>query len=84
MYYGNEINSNGFFTTDVFNSDSIGSRKGTSRVKLYGELGWDSLQDRRKKHKLILMFKALQGELHNYITNNIISYINIEPKGPTI
>jgi hypothetical protein len=54
-------------------------RKGTSRVKLYGELGWDSLQNRRKKQKLILMFKALGGELPNYITNNIISYINIEP-----
>jgi hypothetical protein len=25
------------------------------------------------------MFKALGGELPNYITNNIISYINIEP-----
>jgi hypothetical protein len=29
--------------------------------------------------KLILMFKALEGELPNYIKNNIISYINIEP-----
>jgi hypothetical protein len=29
-----------------------GLRKGTSRVKLYGELGWDSLQNRRKKQKL--------------------------------
>ena len=56
-----------------------GLRKGTSRVKLYGELGWDSLQNRRKKQTLILMFKALEGELPNYITNNIISYINIEP-----
>jgi hypothetical protein len=25
------------------------------------------------------MFKALQGELPNYTTNNIISYINFEP-----
>jgi hypothetical protein len=25
------------------------------------------------------MFKALEGELPNYITNNIISYTNIEP-----
>ena len=56
-----------------------GLRKGTSRVKLYGKLGWDSLQNRRKKQKRILMFKALQGELPNYITNNSISYINIEP-----
>ena len=58
-----------------------GLRKGTSTVKLYGELGWDSLQNRRKKQKLILMFKALEGELPNYITNNIISYINIELHG---
>jgi hypothetical protein len=56
-----------------------GLRKGTSRAKLYGELGWDSLQNRRKKQKFILMLKALEGELPNYITNNIISYINIEP-----
>jgi hypothetical protein len=54
-----------------------GLRKGTSRVKWYGELGWDSLQNRRKKQKLIIMFKALEGVLPNYITNNIISYINI-------
>jgi hypothetical protein len=47
-----------------------GLRKGTSRVKLYGELGWDSLQNRRKKQKLILMFKALEGELPNYVTNS--------------
>ena len=56
-----------------------GFRKGTSRVKLYGELGWDSLQNRRKKQQLILIFKALEGELPNYIANNSISYINIEP-----
>jgi hypothetical protein len=41
-----------------------GLRKGTSRVKLYGELGWDSLQNRRKKQKLILMSKALQGDIY--------------------
>jgi hypothetical protein len=51
-----------------------GLRKGTSRVKLYGGLGWDSLQNRLKKQKHIIMFKALEGELPNYITNNIISY----------
>jgi hypothetical protein len=34
-------------------------------IKLYGELGWDSLQNRRKKQTLILMFKALEGELPN-------------------
>ena len=56
-----------------------GLRKGTSRVKLYSELGWDSLQNRRKKQKLILMFKALQGELPNYMTENIMSHINQEP-----
>jgi hypothetical protein len=56
-----------------------GLRKGTSRVKMYGELGWDSLQNRRKKQKLIIMFKALEGVLPNYITNTIISYNNIEP-----
>jgi hypothetical protein len=57
-----------------------GLRKGISRVKMYGELGWESLQNRRKKQKLIIMFKALEGVLPNYITNNVISYINIEPK----
>jgi hypothetical protein len=54
-----------------------GLRKGTSRVNLYCELGWDSLQNRRNKQKLILMFNALQGELPNYITNNITSYKNL-------
>ena len=48
---------------------------------MYGELGWGSLQNRRKKQKriIIIMFKALEGVLPNYITNNIISYNNIEP-----
>jgi hypothetical protein len=77
------VNSIGFDLIESVQYESArivtGLRKGTSRDKLYGELGWDSLQNRRKKQQLILMFKALEGELPNYITNNIISYINIEP-----
>ena len=55
-----------------------GLRKGTSRSKLYSELGWDSLENRRQKQKLILMFKALHGYLPNYFSEIFSSHLNPE------
>ena len=38
-----------------------GGTKLCSIDKLYSELGWDSLQSRRNKHKLITLYKILHG-----------------------
>ena len=37
--------------------------------KLFSELGWESLQTRRDKHKLILFYKILHGLAPNYLAN---------------
>ena len=55
-----------------------GMRRGTSRLKLYNELGWDSLRERRKKQKLIFVYKSLNGYLPSYISEHIISCINTD------
>ena len=54
-----------------------GMRKGTSRLKLYNELGWDSLKERRKKQKLIFVYKSLGGYLPGNISDYFASFINI-------
>ena len=59
-----------------------GMRRGTSRLKLYNELGWDSLRERRKKQKIIFVYKSLNGYLPTYISEHITSYINIEENYP--
>ena len=56
-----------------------GLRKGTPRDKLYRELGWDSLQNRRHNSKLLYFYKALNGDLPDYITENLMSHINTNP-----
>ena len=47
-----------------------GAWQGSSRSKLYDELGWETLSDRRKFRR------ALQ--IHKIINNNTISYLNEE------
>ena len=44
-----------------------GGTKLCSIDKLYSELGWDSLQSRRNKHKLITLYKILHGLTPNYL-----------------
>ena len=44
-----------------------GGTKLCSIDKLYSELGWDSLQSRRNKHKLITQYKILHGFTLNYL-----------------
>lgn len=36
---------------------------------LYGKVGWPSLEERRKRHWLLCIFKALKGKLPLYIAN---------------
>ena len=45
----------------------IGSVRGTSHNKLYKESGFCSLQERRKRHKLIFFHKLIHGNPPNYL-----------------
>lgn len=56
-----------------------GLRRGTPRWKLYNELGWDSLENRRSKSKLYFMHKALSGNLPDYIAQEFIYFANLNP-----
>ena len=61
----------------------IGAVKGTSHEKLYLESGFTSLQERRKRHKLILFFKLVNGILPVYLNAYIpplVSDINPFPR----
>jgi len=44
-----------------------GAWKSTSRTKLYANLGWESLSDRRTLRKLCLLFETLQNNFPNYL-----------------
>ena len=46
-----------------------GTWKGTSREKIYKELGWESLSDRRWYRRLTLFFKIFNGLTPNYLTS---------------
>ena len=53
-----------------------GLRKGTSHVKLYTELGWVPLKERRRTNKLILLHKILHDETPLYLLNAILLHAN--------
>ena len=44
-----------------------GATKLCSVEKLFVELGWDSLQNRRNKHKLVIFYKIMHGLSPNYL-----------------
>ena len=45
-----------------------GAWQGSSRSKIYDELGWETLSDRRKYRRVI--------QIHKIINNNTLSYLN--------
>ena len=45
-------------------------------VKLFQELGWEPLQIRRNKHKLVTFYKILHGLTPTYLFDLIPSHIN--------
>jgi hypothetical protein len=53
-----------------------GLRKGTSHGKLYTELGWVPLKERRRINKLILLHKILHDETPEYLLNEIVLHAN--------
>ena len=49
-----------------------GCWKGTSTTKLYNELGWESLSDRRKFHRMSLYYKILNNETPSYLSDHLL------------
>ena len=49
-----------------------GAIRGTSRDKIYQELGFESLKSRRWYKRLICMFKIMKKETQNYLINLIL------------
>ena len=51
-----------------------GATKLCSINKLFSDVGWDSLQSRRNKHKLVIFYKILNGLTPNYLVHETITY----------
>ena len=45
--------------------------KGTSRQKLYNELGWESLEERRIFRRFVLFYKIMNNETPDYLRNHL-------------
>ena len=81
VYDVGEAEKNGIFPTGISSTllkkvESIqyeaarivtGAWKGTSRDKLYKNLGWESLQERRIMRKLCLVYEVLDTKFPNYL-----------------
>ena len=52
----------------------IGLRINSSKTKLYVEFGCEPLYKRREKHKLILMYKIINGHIPNYLSDRVQPY----------
>ena len=50
-----------------------GCWKNTSQQKLYQELGWQSLNDRRHNRRMILYHKIKTGNTPEYLTNYVLN-----------
>ena len=48
-----------------------GCWQGTSRIKLYNEIGWESLHERRRYRRLTLYFKINSNMTPNYLKSHI-------------
>ena len=48
-----------------------GAWQGTSRIKLYEELGWESLSDRRLSHRTLMMHKILNNRTPSFLREKL-------------
>ena len=48
-----------------------GAWKGSSRLKLYEELGWESLSDRRSKNRILQIHKIIDGKTPAYLKDKL-------------
>ena len=49
-----------------------GAWKGSSRSKLYEELGWEALSDRRKCRRTLQLHKIINNKTPSYLKNKLI------------
>ena len=54
----------------------LGSRPGTSAPPLLRQLGWITLEDKRKLHKCVLMHRLLHGQGPEVLLDRLCRYIN--------
>ena len=58
---------------EVIHIDSARTITGATKLcsinRLLGEVGWESLQNRRNKHKLIIFYKIMNGLTPNYLND---------------
>ena len=52
-----------------------GARKGTSHDKIYNEIGWPLLSDRREQNQLVLFYKMVNDEAPPYLTELVPSNV---------
>ena len=55
---------------------ATGTTKLVSIENLYSEIGWDTLEARRKKQKLTFFYKMVHNLTPNYFTSLILSTVN--------
>ena len=48
-----------------------GTTKLVSSASLYMELGWESLSSRRRKHKLVMFYKMINGLCRDYLAEMV-------------
>ena len=48
-----------------------GAWQGSNRSKLYEELGWESLSDRRITRRLLMMYKIVNNHTPDYLTEKL-------------
>ena len=63
-----------------------GCWQGTNRQKLYDELGWESLSERRWSHRMTLFYKIINGMTPSYLLDHIPerSSSNVSLRGDAI
>ena len=54
-----------------------GSWQGTDRVKLYEELGWESLTDRRLSRRILQVHKIVDGKTPSYLREKLPQRRNV-------
>ena len=84
LEYGNEIwdNCTQYEKNDIEKIQTEAARIATGTTKLvsiehlYSEIGWDTLEARRRKQKLTLFYKMVHNLTPNYLTSLIPSTVN--------
>ena len=58
-----------------------GTWQGSSRIKLYEELGWESLMDRRRRRRILQIHKIENGVTPSYLKDKLPAHRGPQPNG---